>query len=72
MIGIIGLSTDIVLATIGKVLFPWKRRSSAGARPLRSWFPLLESKKPRPVLRSSFAPKPEPPPNPKEPLHVIQ
>jgi len=72
MIGIIGLSTDMVLAALGKVLFPWKRRSSAGARPISSWFPLLESKKPRPVRRSSFAPKPEPPPNPEGPLHVVQ
>jgi NitT/TauT family transport system permease protein len=31
MIGIIGLSTDIFLAWLGTVLFPWKRRARAGS-----------------------------------------
>jgi hypothetical protein len=29
MIGIIGLTTDIVLAWLGKLLFPWKRKGRA-------------------------------------------
>jgi hypothetical protein len=31
MIGIIGLSTDIFLAWLGTVLFPWKRRARSGS-----------------------------------------
>ena len=31
MIGIIGLSTDMFLAWLGTVLFPWKRRARSGA-----------------------------------------
>jgi NitT/TauT family transport system permease protein len=30
MIGIIGFSTDLVLAWLGTVLFPWKRKSRSG------------------------------------------
>ena len=32
MIGIIGFSTDIFLAWLGTVLFPWKRRSRSGSK----------------------------------------
>jgi len=32
MIGVIGLSTDMLLAWLATVLFPWKRRRSAGRR----------------------------------------
>jgi NitT/TauT family transport system permease protein len=31
MIGIIGLSTDMFLAWLGTVLFPWKRKSRSGS-----------------------------------------
>ena len=72
MIGIIGLSTDMFLAWLGGVLFPWKRRSRSASLIKRAWFPLLESKKPRPVLRSSFVSKTELPSNPEGPMHVIQ
>jgi len=71
MIGIIGLSTDMFLAWLARVLFPWKVRSSSGSRALRrSWFPLFESRKPRPVLWPSFNPKPELPSNPERQLNV--
>jgi len=36
MIGIIGLSSDMLLAAIGKVIFPWKRRHRSG-RSLVDW-----------------------------------
>lgn len=32
MIGIIGLTSDMILAALGKVLFPWKRSSRQGRR----------------------------------------
>jgi NitT/TauT family transport system permease protein len=42
MIGIIGLSTDMFLAWLGGILFPWKRRSRMAARGDRwawlAWF----------------------------------
>jgi NitT/TauT family transport system permease protein len=44
MIGIIGLSTDMFLAWLGTVLFPWKRRVRSGARSL-SWLAKLWLKK---------------------------
>jgi NitT/TauT family transport system permease protein len=73
MIGIIGLSTDMFLAWLAGVLFPWKARLSSGSRARRrSWFPLLASRKPRPVLWPSFAPKPELPPGPERQLRVAQ
>jgi len=31
MIGIIGFTTDLLLAWIGRVIFPWKRRSAAAS-----------------------------------------
>lgn len=38
MIGIIGLTSDIVLAGLGKVLFPWKRRGArAGKKTFIQW-----------------------------------
>jgi NitT/TauT family transport system permease protein len=43
MIGIIGLSTDMLLAWFGRLLFPWKNRGRSTAL-RRSWFPLLERK----------------------------
>jgi NitT/TauT family transport system permease protein len=49
MIGIIGFSTDLFLAWIGTVLFPWKRKSRSGAKKL----PLLarfSAKKKVPVV----------------------
>lgn len=61
MIGIIGLSTDMFLARLSVVFFPWKRRSRSTAVVQRSLFPLLKPRKTTPVLRSSFAPKGEPP-----------
>ena len=35
MIGIIGFTSDLFLASLGRVLFPWKRRKRAGGR---NWF----------------------------------
>jgi NitT/TauT family transport system permease protein len=41
MIGIIGFTTDLILAWLGGVIFPWKRsRSTTGRK--RSWFPRLQ------------------------------
>jgi NitT/TauT family transport system permease protein len=37
MIGFIGLFTDLLLAWIGTVIFPWKRRSGSGKK-LTNWF----------------------------------
>ncbi len=37
MIGIIGLTSDMVLAGLGKVLFPWKRRSRSEKKSLFAW-----------------------------------
>jgi NitT/TauT family transport system permease protein len=43
MIGIIGFSTDLLLAWVGTILFPWKRKSRSGAgllsRVLRIFLP---------------------------------
>ena len=59
MIGIIGLATDLFLAWLGTVLFPWKRK---GARKLRTHtlFPLfdplpLKPLKPKPVEATPHA-----------------
>src|SRR5581483_5723460 len=41
MIGIIGFSTDLFLAWLGTVMFPWKRRRASVLRKKRSWFPPL-------------------------------
>jgi NitT/TauT family transport system permease protein len=49
MIGIIGLSTDMFLAWLGTVLFPWKRRTRSGARKW-NWFAKLSPKSPMPAM----------------------
>jgi NitT/TauT family transport system permease protein len=49
MIGIIGLSTDMFLAWLATILFPWKRKSGRSLALRRSWFPLLERKTVKPV-----------------------
>lgn len=46
MIGIIGLSTDMFLAWLAGVLFPWKRKTRA-ARRTQPLFPLFDKPKPR-------------------------
>ncbi len=38
MIGMIGLFSDLLLAWIGRVIFPWKRRTG-GVKKRGSWFP---------------------------------
>jgi NitT/TauT family transport system permease protein len=53
MIGIIGLSSDMLLAGLGKVLFPWKRRSASGRKSLIEWL-----REPGPAWRKE-------PPNPR-------
>lgn len=40
MIGIIGFTSDLLLAWIGRVIFPWKRRSG-GSSAKRRWWPKL-------------------------------
>jgi NitT/TauT family transport system permease protein len=37
MIGIIGLTSDMLLAGLGRILFPWKRRVARGRRSLIEW-----------------------------------
>jgi NitT/TauT family transport system permease protein len=37
MIGIIGLTSDMLLASFGRVLFPWKRRGGSGRRSFLEW-----------------------------------
>jgi NitT/TauT family transport system permease protein len=37
MIGMIGLTSDLILAGLGKVLFPWKRRGGRARRSLVAW-----------------------------------
>jgi NitT/TauT family transport system permease protein len=53
MIGIIGLTSDMLLAGLGKVLFPWKRRSASGRKSLIAWM-----REPGPAWRKE-------PPNPR-------
>src|SRR6478735_5964069 len=51
IIGIIGFSSDMLLAFIGSLIFPWKRRTRSGGRARRWW--------PRPVTpRAESAPIP--------------
>ena len=51
MIGIIGFTTDLLLAWLGRVIFPWKRRTRA-----RVWRPLLVV-----AILPQPAPRPSPP-----------
>jgi NitT/TauT family transport system permease protein len=53
MIGIIGLTTDILLASLSKVLFPWKRRGARRGKSLIDWM-----REPGPAWRKE-------PPNPR-------
>jgi NitT/TauT family transport system permease protein len=53
MIGIIGLCTDIFLAWVGGVLFPWKRKSQRAAK-TRPVFPLIKWK----ILNPAMPAKP--------------
>jgi NitT/TauT family transport system permease protein len=48
MIGIIGLSTDMFLAWLGTVLFPWKRRWRSGSK--QSWLARFRSKPAEPAV----------------------
>ena len=41
IIGVIGFTSDMLLAWIGRVIFPWKRRSGSGAK--RRWWPRMLS-----------------------------
>ncbi len=61
MIGIIGLSTDMLLAWLGTILFPWKRKSNR-TKNNKSWFPLLERKTVKPAAT----------PQPEVESHVVQ
>lgn len=53
MIGIIGLSTDMFLAWLGTILFPWKRKSSRKPR-THSIFPLFDRKPLKPAEPKSL------------------
>jgi NitT/TauT family transport system permease protein len=54
MIGIIGLSTDMFLAWLGTVLFPWKRRARSGS----SKFKWIGKLLPQPPVSASAPTKP--------------
>jgi NitT/TauT family transport system permease protein len=56
MIGIIGLSTDMFLAWLGGILFPWKRKIRRAKR-VRPLFPLF-NRPTKVVLKSSFVTSP--------------
>lgn len=58
MIGIIGLSCDMILAWLGTILFPWKRKNRAAKRK-QPLFPLFDKPKPL-VLPPHYRPHPEP------------
>ena len=58
MIGIIGLSTDMFLAWLGGVLFPWKRKNRKAKR-TRPLFPLFARSKPS-VLQPKIQTVPPP------------
>lgn len=60
MIGIIGLSTDLFLAWLGTVLFPWKRRSRAGSMKWM-WLAKLWPKSPIPAIPDTEPEKSEKP-----------
>jgi NitT/TauT family transport system permease protein len=62
MIGIIGLSTDMFLAWLSTILFPWKRKSGRSLAAKREWFPLFD----RPAVKPSVKPKLE------SEAHVVQ
>jgi hypothetical protein len=49
MIGVIGLSTDMFLAWLGTILFPWKRRMRAGSVK-RAWMGKFLRKSPVPQM----------------------
>ncbi len=61
MIGIIGLTTDMLLAAFGKVLFPWKRRGSNGRWSLLEWMrepgSLFYKPKRKPLAAAAEIPK---------------
>lgn len=59
MIGIIGLSTDMFLAWLGTILFPWKRKTRRNLATKREWFPLFD----RPPVKPVIVTKPESEPN---------
>jgi NitT/TauT family transport system permease protein len=39
IIGIIGFTSDMLLALLGRVIFPWKRRVRSGSAKVRGWWP---------------------------------
>ena len=49
MIGIIGFTSDLFLAWIGRIIFPWKRRSGSPSK-LGAWFAKLLPKKSAPAV----------------------
>ena len=53
--GTIGLSTDMFLAWLGTILFPWKRKNRRSLALKREWFPLFD----RPPVKPKAIPKSE-------------
>ena len=67
MIGIIGFTTDLFLARIGTLIFPWKRKTRGGSAQSnkRGWFQKLQSQPaPEPTLTANPEPKLPCPPAP--------
>jgi len=54
MIGIIGLFTDMFLAWLGTILFPWKRKSGRSLAAKREWFPLFDRPAVKPSVKSNM------------------
>jgi NitT/TauT family transport system permease protein len=61
MIGIIGLASDVILAGLGKVLFPWKRRIQRAKKSLLAWMrepgPAWRQEPPNPRAAAAIAAK---------------
>lgn len=62
MIGIIGLTSDILLAAFGKVLFPWKRRGPRVGKSFLEWMREPGSAFSKPTGKPLVAPAAVPPP----------
>jgi NitT/TauT family transport system permease protein len=53
IIGIIGFTSDILLAWIGRIIFPWKRRISSDSANKRAWWPGKLPRRPLPAPLST-------------------
>ncbi len=56
MIGIIGLTSDMLLAALGRVIFPWKRRGGGSGKTLLEWMREPGSAFSKPKRKPALAP----------------